>query len=72
MSGEFPIGFQIQVGLNLSDREDVAHLRADADHARLEGAEMVPGAAVGADLLIEIADRADEELLGQELRGAPV
>jgi hypothetical protein len=72
VSSEFPISLQIEVDLNLSEREDETHLRADTNHARLKRADVVAGATVGADLLVEVSNGADEELLGEELRGAPI
>jgi hypothetical protein len=33
---------------------------------------VVAGAAIGAELLVEITDRADEYLFGQKLRSRPI
>ena len=38
----------------------------------MEAADVVAGAAVAADLFIDIADDANLNLLGQELRRAPI
>ena len=54
------------------DREDISELRTDAENARAEAAEHRRLAEVVGDLLVGIADEADEDLLGQELRHAPV
>src|ERR1700694_388792 len=40
--------------------ENVADLRPDADHPRLEAADAITGAAVAADLLIEVTHEADQ------------
>src|SRR5262249_44871298 len=70
---EFAIGLQIDIPLHLvSDREEVAELRTDANHPRLEAADAIAGAAVAADLLIEVTHKADLNLLAQELRHAPI
>src|SRR5262249_45725525 len=70
---EFAVGLQVDISLHLvSDREEVADLRPDADHPRLEAADTIARAAVAADLLIEVAHEADLPLLAQELRHAPV
>src|SRR5437899_923379 len=49
---EFAVGLQVQISLHVSDRKDVADLRSDADHPRLEATDAIAGAAVAADLLI--------------------
>src|SRR5262245_40540541 len=70
--GKFAIGFQVQISLQVSDRKNVANLRTNADHPRLEAADSIAGAAVAADLLVEVTHETDLPLLGQELRHAPV
>src|SRR5439155_233579 len=45
---------------------------SDANHLRLEAAHAVAGAAIAPDLFVDIADETDLELLGQELRRAPI
>ena len=47
-------------------------MRADANHPRLEAADVIAGATVAAELLIQVTDKADLPLLGQELRRTPV
>jgi hypothetical protein len=67
------VAFQIEIALQLViDREDVAELWANADDARLEAADPIAGAAVAADLLIDVAHEANLNLLGEEMRRAPV
>src|SRR5215831_4218096 len=51
---------------------DEPELRADANHARLEAAHPIAGAAVATDLLVDIAHQSGLKLLGQELRRAPI
>ena len=50
------------VGLNLSKRNDVAHLRANADNAKFEWARLGGATAIRADLLVKVADRSYEKL----------
>src|SRR6202008_34174 len=70
---EFAVGLQVEIALHfVSAWKDVAELRPDADHARLEAADAIARAAVAADLLVEVTHEADLDLLGQELRRAPV
>lgn len=66
------IPLQIQVPLLVGDWKQISDLRANADNTRLVGTEECRLTTVGRNLLIEIANGADEELLGQELRGSPV
>ena len=71
--GEFAVGLQVEIPLHfVSDRENVADLWADADHPRLEASDAIAGAAVTADLLVEVTHEAHLNLLGQELRHAAV
>ena len=44
------------------NRKNVSQLGTDRKHPRLERTDFVAGAAVGADLVIGIADEADKEL----------
>lgn len=72
MSIKFPICLQINVGLNLSKRHDDAHLRPDADDSGFERAKLGGATGIGADLLIKVTDRSEENLFRNELRSAPV
>ena len=71
MTVEFPVPFHIDVGLQRSRRDDETNLRSHANDPGFKGAETISGAAIRRDLFIEITDRADLNLLGQELRGRP-
>ena len=70
--GEFPIGLEIEIALQRSRREDVSELGTDSDDTCFIVAEKNRRAAVGGNLLIKIADRAELDLFGDELRSAPV
>ena len=48
---EFLVGFEIEVTLQLVERNDVAELWPDAGDARLETPEPVTGTAVAIDLI---------------------
>src|SRR5262245_62816469 len=57
---EFPVAFEIEVTLRLSGQgNNEAELRTHTNHARLEAAHPIAGAAVAADLLVDIADGTD-------------
>ena len=58
--------------MNLSERNDDSQLWANTDNARLKGADMVARATVRGDLLVEVTNRSEENLFGDELRSAPV
>ena len=58
--GEFADIPQAEECLLVGDREDVADLRADAEDARAEAAQHRPAGRIVGDLLIDIADEADE------------
>ena len=61
--GEFPVGFEIEITLRLSGQgNDESELRAGADDLRLEAADAIAGAAVAADLLVDIANGTDKKL----------
>src|SRR5215831_3026639 len=61
--GELPIAFEIEITLNLSGQgNDESELRTHADDLRLEAANAIAGAAVAADLLVDIANGADKKL----------
>src|SRR5262249_59130247 len=47
-------------------------LRANADYPRPEAADAIAGTAVATDLLVDIAHQSGLQLLGQELRRAPI
>src|SRR5262245_63334361 len=68
----FLVALEVEEALQVAERDDVADLRAQPEHPRLEAADLVAGAAVAADLLIGVADQADKTLLADELRRAPV
>jgi hypothetical protein len=69
---EFAVAFQVQISLHVSDRENISDLRTDAEHAGLHSAQDRELTEIVGDLLIRIADQADEDLLREKLRGAPV
>src|SRR5215510_2091764 len=69
LRGKFVVVLQIEIALQVADRKDEAELRASPDHLRLKAADAVARAAVAADLLIDVAHRANLKLLGHELRG---
>ncbi len=54
---KFAIILQIEIALQVADRKDEAVLRANPDHLRVKAADAVAGAAVAADLLVDIAHR---------------
>ena len=64
--------FRFYVGLPRSSWNNETKLRSNPDDTRLQGADSVAGAAVGTDLFVEITDRPDKYLFGQELRSAPI
>jgi hypothetical protein len=55
-----------------ADRKYVTDLWPDPDHSRPEASDMIARAAIAANFLVDIADRADKNLLAQELRRAPI
>src|SRR5215467_3360389 len=59
---ELPVGFQVEISLQVPDGKEVADLRAKTDDARLKTADAVSGPAVTADLLIEVADNTNKKL----------
>src|SRR5258706_4228400 len=69
---ELRIGFEVHIALQIAERDDVTDLRPDADYLRLEATYPIAGAAVATELIVDIADYADLNLLGQELRRAPI
>src|SRR5262249_54221803 len=61
--GKFPVAFEIEVALRRGAQgNNNSELRADADDLRLEAANAVAGAAVAADLLVNIANGTDKKL----------
>src|SRR5437016_4882906 len=66
------IGLHAQKALLASNRENVSQLRTDREHPRVERTEPIAGAAVTSNLVIGISNKANKELLGQELRCPPV
>src|ERR1700761_7686700 len=70
---KFPIGFEVDVTLEaLTQRNDVAELRTDAEYLRLETSDMVARAAVATEFFVGVACQTNLNLLGQELRRAPI
>src|SRR5229473_5743166 len=69
---EFAIPLHAHKCLVVTNRENMSKLRAEAEDARAEAAEHGRLAEVVGDLLIGITDEADEHLLRQEVRHAPV
>jgi hypothetical protein len=69
---ELAIALEIQVSLIISERKNIPNLRADADDARLEGADAVAASTVAGELVVHIAHRPDEQLFGEKLRCAPI
>ena len=69
---ELAVALEVQVSLRISERKDVSDLRADSDNAGFEGADVIAAATVAGELVIHIADRTDEHLLGEKLRRAPI
>ena len=71
--GEFPEPLEVGATLIMFvDRRDVADLRPDTGHARLEATDLVARPAVARDLIEQISGHANLPLLGQELRRCPV
>src|SRR6516162_316604 len=70
---EFPVASEIEITLRLGGQgNDESELRPRAHHLRLEAAHAVAGAGVATDLLVDVANQSDLNLLGQELRRAPI
>ena len=55
LRGKFAVILQIEIALKVPDRKDEAELRANPDDLRLKATHSVAGAAVAADLLIDVA-----------------
>src|SRR6266487_3825796 len=72
LRGKFAVVLQIEIALKVPDRKDEAELRANPNDLRLKATDAVAGAAVAADLLIDVAYRSDLKLLSQELRRGPI
>src|SRR5262245_41779477 len=73
LCGEFLVAFDVEVALRRGGQgNDESELRAHANHARLEAAHAIAGAAVATDLLVDIAHQSGLKLLGEELRRAPI
>src|SRR5476649_1084496 len=72
-AAKFCVGFEVDVTLKgLAEGENVAKLRPDAEHLRLETADTVARAAVAADFSVDVAYHTHLNLLGQELRCTPI
>src|SRR5690348_16962707 len=69
---EIAVGPQTQESLHAAQGEIVSNLRTNAENARPEAAQNRVLTGVVGDLLIGISGDADEKLLGEEMRGAPV
>src|SRR6185312_9290022 len=69
---ELPVAAQVEIGGLPADRECIAELRADRGDLRLEGPEPRARAAIGGELVVDVADDAQLPVRGQELRGGPV
>src|SRR5215469_9104633 len=62
LGSELPVGFQVEISLQVPDGKEVADLRAETDDARLKAANVISGPAVTAHFLIEVADNTDHNL----------
>ena len=69
---EFAISPQAKGALHVSDREAVSDLRTDTENARPEATEDRVLAGIVGDLLVGVSGNADEKLLGEKVRCAPV
>src|SRR5882724_8036755 len=69
---EIAVASQAEKTLHVSQWERIADLRADPENARPESAKDRVLAGVIGDLLIRVSGNADENLLRDEMRGAPV
>src|SRR6202453_3152855 len=69
---ELAIGPQAQKAFQVSHRENISDLRTGTEHACSEPAQNRALAAVIGNLLKGITGHADEKLLREEVRGAPV
>ncbi len=69
---EFSIALKVEIALHVSDREDEAELRADAEDLGLEASDAVAGAAIATELFVHVADHAEHEFLGHEPRCGPI
>src|SRR6516165_1683341 len=73
LDGKVPVGLQVEIALiAFGHWKDEADLRADADGAPLEGAELRARSGIGRELLKEITDQPDLHILADELGRAPV
>src|SRR6185369_14430860 len=73
LSSKFAVALKVQVSLPFfADRNDIADLWSNADHARLKAPDAIARAAVAGQLLVPIANKSDLPLLGQELRCTPI
>jgi hypothetical protein len=69
---EIPLPFEIKIRLHRRARNDDSKLRPDAHSARFERAQFRYATAVRRELIVDIADHANHQGLGQKLRCAPV
>src|SRR5215469_16500372 len=67
-----PVGFQACEPMQVPHGKEVAELRSDTADPRLERTDLVTRSAVAAHLMVKVAGGAHEQILGQELRCAPV
>src|SRR6185437_14544465 len=69
---EFAVGSQTQKALHVSHGENISDLRTGAEYARSESAQNRILAEIVGYLLKGVTGHADEKLLREEVRGAPV
>jgi hypothetical protein len=69
---ELPIAFAVHISLIGPERKYITDLRTDADDTRHERADVVATATIPGELVVHVSHRADQQLLGEELRRAPV
>ena len=50
--------------MHITDRKDEPDLRADTGDPRLETADLIAGAAITPNLIVEIADGSNKKLFG--------
>jgi hypothetical protein len=72
VSIKFTVSLEVQITLVITDWEYVAELRANADDARQERADVVAASTVTGELIVNIAHCADEQLLCDKLRCTPI
>src|SRR6516165_12659447 len=64
---EFPVAFDVEIALRRGAQgNNESELWTHANHPRLEAAHPIAGTAVATDLLVDIAHKSGQKLLGQE------